>query len=182
MSFTEEQRQTLLHIAAASIQHGLKMGQPLAVDPLEYTPELRDIRASFVTLHKGDKLRGCIGTITAFQPLVSDVAYHAHAAAFSDHRFSPVCLEEFPELSIHVSVLSVPEPLYFSSEEQLLEQLRPGVDGLILQEGWHRGTFLPSVWESLPEPRLFLQQLKRKAGLPADYWSNTLKISRYITE
>lgn len=182
MSLTEEQRRILVQVAKDSIQHGLKTSKPLSVDPQNYAPELRETRASFVTLHRDNKLRGCIGTVTAFQPLVSDVAYHAHAAAFADHRFSPLRPEELSSLSIHVSVLSVPEPLHFTSEAHLIEQLRPGIDGLILQERWHRGTFLPAVWESLPEPREFLQQLKRKAGLPTDYWSNTLKILRYTTE
>jgi AmmeMemoRadiSam system protein A len=182
MSFTEQQGKTLLDVAKASIKHGLAQRSPLTVNPLDYPSQLGEVRASFVTLKIHHNLRGCMGTIVAFRPLVSDVAYHAHAAAFSDPRFSPLQPSEFPDLDIHISVLSVPEPIYFNSEEDLIRQLRPGQDGLIIQEGIHRGTFLPSVWESLPEPREFLLHLKQKAGLPPTYWSNTLTVQRYTTE
>jgi hypothetical protein len=181
MSLTEAHRKQLLEIARASIEHGLNHQQPLSVEPANYAAELQAVKASFVTLMLHEDLRGCIGTITAFQPLVSDVAQHAYAAAFEDPRFSPLQLTEFMELSIHISVLTTPQPIHFTSEEDLIKQLQPGIDGLILQEKWHRSTFLPSVWESLPNPHDFLQRLKQKAGLSPHYWSDTLTIQRYTT-
>ncbi len=181
-SLSPEERAILLKTARASIRHGLDQGQPINISPADYPKPLQVNRATFVTLHIGDHLRGCIGTMVAIRPLVADVAYNAFAAAFSDPRFPPLSRVEFDPLRIEISVLSPPEPMLFESEADLIRQIRPGVDGLILEEGSYRGTFLPSVWESLPEPRQFLQNLKLKAGLPADYWSDTVKIHRYRTE
>ncbi|MCP4701159.1 MAG: AmmeMemoRadiSam system protein A [Gammaproteobacteria bacterium] len=182
MPLIDKHRKILLQTAHDSIEHGLEKGGPLAVNPEDYAPELREIRASFVTLEIHGNLRGCIGSLTATQALVKDVAYHAHAAAFSDPRFPSLQRSEQPLLSMHISILSVPEPMLFESEQDLLRQLRPDTDGLILADRGHRGTFLPSVWSSLPKPADFLCQLKRKAGLPPDYWSDTLEIQRYVTE
>jgi AmmeMemoRadiSam system protein A len=182
MSLTKKNAKILLQVAKQSISNGLENQQPLQVELSDYAEELRKIRATFVTLEINNHLRGCIGTLTAQRPLVSDVAYHAHAAAFSDPRFPKLQALEFPALDIHISILSPPEPITFESEADLIQQLRPGVDGLILSDGFHQGTFLPSVWESLHEPRDFLQHLKQKAGLPSDYWSNTIKLERYTAE
>jgi AmmeMemoRadiSam system protein A len=182
MSYTEPQQKTLLALARASIEYGLAHGLPLPVNVAEYEPALRELAACFVTLQQRGDLRGCIGTLAAYRPLVEDVAAHAFAAAFKDPRFMPLRPEELAGLEIHISVLTAPEPLRFSSEEDLLRQIRPGIDGLILEDGLHRGTFLPSVWESLPEARLFLNHLKRKAGLPENYWSPALKMQRYTAE
>ena len=139
-------------------------------------------RATFVTLNKFGELRGCIGHLEAIQPLIADVAENAFNAAFRDPRFQPVTASEFGDLEVHISVLSPPEPMVFTSEADLLRQIRPGIDGLILEDGAYRGTFLPSVWEQLPDPAQFLAHLKMKAGLPPNYWSDTLKVSRYTTE
>jgi AmmeMemoRadiSam system protein A len=106
----------------------------------------------------------------------------AHAAAYRDPRFLPLTAAEFDEVDLHISVLSRPEPLSFSSEDELLRQLRPGIDGLILAERYSRGTFLPSVWEQLPEPREFLARLKQKAGLGPAYWSDAIRVERYTAE
>ena len=182
MSFTKFQQDTLLTIACASIAHGLQHGKALPVVVQDYPEALHVVRATFVTLHLHEQLRGCIGTLTATLPLVTDVAQRAYSAAFADYRFSSLQANEFPELEIHISVLSEPESLICPSEDELLKQLRPGVDGLILIEGHRKSTFLPAVWDSLPEPQSFVHQLKRKAGLPATYWSETLQIYRYITE
>jgi AmmeMemoRadiSam system protein A len=176
-----EHRIRLLDLAAASIEQGLA-GKRLAPRAAEYPLPLQIERASFVTLNIEGQLRGCIGTLEAWRPLVLDVAENAWSAAFRDPRFSPLRHDEFERLEIHLSLLTAPEELSFESEAELLAQLVPGVDGLILLEGALRGTFLPSVWESLPHPQEFLRQLKRKAGLPADYWSDSLQISRYRTE
>ena len=144
--------------------------------------ELMQKRATFVTLTIGGRLRGCIGMLEACRPLAEDVAENARAAAFEDPRFPPLTLPELAKLEIHISILSPSEEMVFSSESDLLRQIRPGVDGLILQEGFRRGTFLPSVWAELPEKELFLTHLKLKAGLPADYWSDTLRVFRYTTD
>lgn len=145
-------------------------------------PELQEKRAAFVTLTIAGNLRGCIGRLEACRPLAEDVAENACAAAFDDPRFEPLSQEEFPRTEIHISVLSPPEEMEFSSEADLLEQIRPGVDGLILQDGGRRGTFLPSVWEELPDAELFWMHLKMKAGLPTTYWSDTLRVFRYTAE
>ncbi len=181
-TLSKPDRATLLDVARASIRHGLRHGQALEVAPADYPETLRPPRATFVTLEIGDQLRGCIGALVARQPLVQDVAAHAFAAAFEDPRFPELRENEFPKLDIHISVLSPPEPLSFSSEDELLAQLRPGVDGLIIQFRHYRATFLPAVWEQLPDPYVFLAQLKQKAGLPLDFWSPELSAERYTAE
>ena len=178
----EEEHILLRKVARLSIESGLRDGRPLMPDTARYPRPLREPGASFVTLNRQGQLRGCIGSLEAHRPLVEDVAHNAHAAAFSDPRFPPLRAKELADLEIHISVLSPATPLQFDSEAELVRQLRPGVDGLILEDGYHRGTFLPSVWESLPAPADFLRQLKLKAGLPADYWSDSLRVSRYQTE
>ena len=175
-------RDTLLATARASIRHGLERGE--APDPvLEALPQpLRDHGASFITLQIDRDLRGCIGSLEAYRPLVDDVAANAYAAAFRDPRFAPLNEHEFGRITLHISILHPARALQFDSEAQLLDQLRPGVDGLILEVGNRRGTFLPSVWEALPEPERFLQELKRKAGLAMDFWSDDLRVWCYTTE
>jgi len=182
-TLSQQDRATLLDVARRSIQHGLNEQSPLPVDPEDYPETLRPLRATFITLEIEGRLRGCIGTLEARSPLVKDVADHAFAAAFEDPRFPPLSLEEFPKLDIHISILSPPEPLHFQSEDELLAQLRPGLDGLILRFGqYNHATFLPSVWESLSDPYIFLAQLKLKARLPLDFWSPELQAERYTTE
>jgi uncharacterized protein len=177
-----QERATLREIAAASIRHGVQQGSALSVEPRDYAEDLRVPGASFVTLRRRGDLRGCIGSLEAHRPLVVDVAENAFAAAFRDPRFAPLRADELADLELHVSVLSPPVELEFRDEADLLRQLRPGTDGLILTVDGHRGTFLPSVWESLPRPEQFLAQLKRKAGLPVEYWSPSLRVQRYSTE
>ena len=175
-------RATLLDLALQSVRHGLEQASPLKVSAGDYDYELRELRASFVTLDRHGDLRGCIGHLEASQPLVEDVVENAYSAAFKDPRFPPLAEHELEGLEIHISVLTPPEPLACVSEADLLARMRPFTDGLILADGFRRGTFLPSVWEQLPEPAEFLRHLKRKAGLPDDYWSDNLKIYRYETE
>ena len=163
------QRATLMDVARRSIEHGLASGQPLVVIPSEYHLDLKAVRASFVTLQKNGQLRGCIGHLEAVQPVVVDVAENAFAAAFRDPRFSPLTAAEWPDVDVHLSLLTTPERMRFSDEADLIGQIRAGEDGLILQDGPNRGTFLPSVWESLPNPVDFLIHLKRKAGLAANH-------------
>ena len=137
--------------------------------------------AAFVTLRKQTKLRGCVGSLEANRPLAIDVLENAYAAAFEDARFPSLRLEEWKDLDIKISVLSRAEPIEFHSEKDLIAQLHPGIDGLILTEGCQRGTFLPSVWSDLSNPDTFLEHLKKKAKLPADYWSDTIRVERYRT-
>ncbi|CAK0782114.1 AmmeMemoRadiSam system protein A [Gammaproteobacteria bacterium] len=182
----EPDRATLLALARSAIEYGLTHRRPPPVDPKTYSISLQAIRATFVTLTRRGNLRGCIGQLTATRPLVVDVAENAFAAAFRDPRFPPLTAPELSELELHLSILTPSTPLAFSSEADLLSQLQSGVDGLILEEtppgDLARATFLPAVWESLPNPQDFLRHLKRKAGLPADYWSPTLRAFRYRTE
>lgn len=182
MSLCEEEQILLRKVAREAIEFGLQSGRPPVMDTPRYPPPLREPRASFVTLHKHGELRGCIGNLAATRPLVVDVANNAFAAAFQDPRFPPVQERELADLEIHISMLTPATAMEFTSEEDLLRQLRPGIDGLVLEDGRFRGTFLPSVWESLPSRREFLRHLKAKAGLPPDHWSPTLKVSRYTTE
>lgn len=181
MLSTQDQ-QLLLALARQSIQHGLTQGQPLPVNKQDYSADLQAQRACFVTLHQHHQLRGCIGNLVAQQSLVEGVATNAFNAAFRDPRFPPVQDNEVDTLHIHIEILTPPEPMQFNSEQELLAQLQPGEDGLILSDAGHQGTFLPTVWESLPAPKEFLMHLKNKAGLPSDYWSDTLKVDRYHTE
>jgi hypothetical protein len=172
----------LLEVARASIETGLRTGRPLAPDPLAYPEPLRAVRASFVTLHRDGDLRGCIGGLVALRPLVADVAEHAFAAAFRDPRFPPLAADELAGLDVHVSILSPLEPVAFGSEDELVAKLRPGLDGVVLEAEGRRGTFLPAVWEAVPDPREFLRELKRKAGLAPDFWSSAVRVQRYTVE
>ena len=176
------ERATLIDVARRSIEHGLAHGRPLTVVPSEYHRDLKAVRASFVTLQKSGQLRGCIGHLEAVQPVIVDVTENAFAAAFRDPRFSPLTEAEWPDVEVHLSLLTVPEPLQFRDEADLVSQIQPGEDGLILQDGPNRGTFLPSVWESLPDPVDFLVQLKYKAGLAANHWSDRMEVYRYHAE
>ncbi len=177
-----ENREILQDIAKASVLNGLQNHQPLMVNIADYPSILQEKKATFVTLNINHNLRGCIGTLSAYRALVDDIAHNAYAAAFSDPRFPAVGQSEFKQLEYHISVLSDTRPMQFDSEDDLLQQIRPGIDGLVLEEDGYRGTFLPSVWEQLPGKEEFLLHLKQKAGLPTSYWSNTLKVSRYTVE
>jgi len=135
--------------------------------------------ASFVTLTQSGQLRGCIGSLEAWRGLGADVTGNAMAAAFDDPRFAPLTARELPITDIEVSVLSPSQPMAFTSHQDALAQLRPGVDGIVLSVGHRRATFLPQVWDELPDPAQFMAHLMRKAGLPANYWSDDVKLSRY---
>ena len=174
-------QQDLLKLAADSIEMGLK-GTQLELDLVVYSRALRDPGASFVTINVRDQLRGCIGSLEIKRALAIDVVKNARAAAFDDPRFGALTQEEFENLHIHISVLSSPETIECASEDELVRQLRPRIDGVILEDGASRATYLPSVWEVLPDPQKFLQQLKHKAGLSLDHWSETMKVQRYTTE
>ncbi|MBP6307833.1 MAG: AmmeMemoRadiSam system protein A [Burkholderiaceae bacterium] len=135
--------------------------------------------ATFVTLTRDGQLRGCIGSLQAHRSIQADVQANAVAAAMRDPRFAPVTAGELDRIAVEVSLLSAAERLQFSGEAEALAQLRPGIDGLIFECGAARSTFLPQVWSQLPDPADFLAQLKRKAGLPGDFWSDEVRLSRY---
>ena len=154
----------------------------MSVNLKEYEAELTEQGACFVTIKINDDLRGCIGSLEAYRPLIEDVADNAFAAAFRDPRFPKLTDAEYEQLQYHISVLDKPQPMSFESEQDLLQQIRPGIDGLVLQDKHNRGTFLPAVWDSLPEAEDFLRHLKLKAGLSPNYWSDTIKVERYTAE
>lgn len=187
-ALAESHRDTILGLVAESIDTGLETGKPPAVDPTEHDAELAAPGACFVTVEKAGRLRGCIGSLEARRPLVADLVHNAYSAAFRDPRFPPLAAEERPEIACSVSLLSPPEPMpEATSDADLIAALVPGEDGLILAEedagdgaeGTRRATFLPQVWEQLPEPADFLARLKIKAGLPADHWSDGMRVWRY---
>ncbi|MCW8827359.1 MAG: AmmeMemoRadiSam system protein A [Gammaproteobacteria bacterium] len=180
--YSDKQREQLLKLAHDSIRHGLDSGHPLSVNTSEYEESLNEKRACFVTLHLDGELRGCIGSLEAHRKLVDDIAHNAFSAAFQDPRFPPLTEPEFEKVDIDISILTPPVAMQFSSEPELLDQIRPGVDGLIIEDQGRRGTFLPSVWEQLPDKIQFLMHLKMKAGLSPQHWSDSLTVSRYETE
>lgn len=170
-----EQGDILLGIARASIHAAL--GEPATAPP---APDwLNEYGACFVTLTQHGRLRGCIGTLEAHRPLMEDVRANAMAAALHDPRFMPLSTAELPHTRIEISLLSQMEPLAFKDESDLRTQLRPHTDGVVLRYGAQRGTFLPQVWQHLPDTRDFLRELKQKAGLPADFWAHGIEVYRY---
>jgi AmmeMemoRadiSam system protein A len=167
---TAEEKTTLLGLARTTIELAVNEQPGLELDLESYPARLQRQGASFVTLTNAGELRGCIGALEAYQPLVQDVCEHAAAAAQEDYRFPPVQPDEVAELNIEISHLTQPESLEYATPDELVSKLRPGVDGVILRDGMHRATFLPQVWEKLPEPEEFLAHLCMKMGAPANYW------------
>ena len=171
----QDAAQVLLPIARAAIAR--ELGIAHAAD--EAAEWLRQHGACFVTLTQADGLRGCIGTLQAHRPLLEDIKANAVGAAFRDPRFSPLTVDEFPRTSVELSLLSALEPIRFEDEADAVAQLRPGVDGVVFEYGYHRSTYLPQVWEDLPNASEFLAHLKYKAGLPPDFWDAEVKLARY---
>jgi MEMO1 family protein len=167
-------------LAHARLAIADQLGLATAAPP--QAPFLDEPGATFVTLKLEGELRGCVGTLQPRRRLGEDVRANALAAAFDDPRFPPLARIEYDALEVEVSVLSAPTPIVVDGERELHAQLRPGLDGVTLQWGVHRATFLPQVWEHLPDPREFLAHLKRKAGLPHDFWSRDLEVWRYTVE
>lgn len=173
-----EQGKILLHIARSAISRALHNScVPSAID--ENIPWLSQPGASFVTLTQWGELRGCIGSLQACDPLIEDVSNNAVSAALYDPRFMPLTADELDTVSVEVSLLSELQPIDFVSEADVLVQLRPDIDGVVFEYGPYRSTFLPQVWESLPQPRQFLAKLKSKAKLSEDFWAEDIKLSRY---
>lgn len=179
---TEPLKKMLLQVAHRSIEHGLSRGAPLPVEAGDFPPELMRHGAAFVTVQVRNELRGCIGTIRAYRPLVEDVADNAFAAAFRDDRFRPVVHLELSVLNIHLSILNPLERMEVRSEVDLIRQMRPGLDGFLLEKGNLRGTLLPSMWESIGTPEEFLRCLKAKAGFSEAYWSPAIKVFRFTVQ
>jgi AmmeMemoRadiSam system protein B/AmmeMemoRadiSam system protein A len=176
-------RQQLLQQARNAILYKLTTntdGFSIRID--DFSQQLQQDRACFITLNIEGRLRGCIGSLESHRPLIIDVIRNAEAAAFEDPRFPPLSLDEYQQVDIHISVLSKPEPMKVSSRQDLLSRLRSGVDGLIIQEGNKRATFLPAVWEQLPDPETFLTELRKKARLEAKGWSEQTIVHRYSSE
>ena len=172
----EEAGRVLVGMARAAIGERLGYAQAPAADAASW---LAQPGATFVTLTREGRLRGCIGSLSAGHPLGADVIANAHSAAFRDPRFKPLAAAEWPDTQTEVSLLSPVKPIRFADEAELLERIVPGVDGLILESGGQRGTFLPQVWEALPDKREFLSQLKVKAGLPLDTRIGRCRVLRY---
>ncbi len=187
--FTDAEKQYLLKFARETIARALQGKSPLGsqsnldASSQELSPTLTEPGASFVTLRRGEQLRGCIGSLTARRPLIEDVRQNALAAAFEDPRFPPLTEAELSQVHIEISVLTKPEPLTYESPDELLHKLRPGIDGVIIEHGWNRGTFLPQVWQQIPNPEKFLTHLCLKARLPGNAWrASELKVYTYQVE
>lgn len=181
MSLSAVTRATLLAAARYSIHQALDKGQA-CFSHANPDPALRATCATFVTLKRHAVLRGCIGNLEANQSLLDDVMHNARLAAFQDPRFPPLVAAELQDLYVEISVLSSSEALAARSREELLCSLRPGEDGVIVQEGTRRATFLPAVWTHLPDKAQFYDELLRKAGLRSTHWSADLQFFRYHTE
>ena len=163
----------------AHARHAIAQALGIEVPAPHGDPRLAERGATFVTLKESGELRGCIGSLNAHRALGKDVAENAVGAAFQDPRFSPVTAEEWPRLRVEVSLLSEPEFMDFKDENDALARLRPGIDGVIFFNGCQKATFLPQVWEQLPQPRDFMAALKRKAGKPADFWGPNVMLATY---
>lgn len=181
-SIIKDHGEMMLKISAYSIRYGVSHGKPFEPGLSQLPKALQENGASFITLNADNYLRGCIGSFQAHRPLAIDIAENAYKAAFKDPRFSPVKAEELAGISMHISVLSPPMAMSLLNERDLLDQLRPEIDGLIIEDQGKRALFLPSVWEGLPDKREFLRQLKTKAGLHPDHWSEGFRAYRFITE
>jgi len=180
--FDPQQRAALLAAARKSIVYGAKTKVVFPLDLEDWESTFQAHGACFVTLRKEERLRGCIGSLRAYRALIEDVVNNAYAAALQDPRFPCVRPDEVGDLSIHLSILGPASPIDCGDEPSLLATIRPGVDGLILADGPRRATFLPSVWAQLPTPQAFVHALKQKMGVSPDYWSDTLRVSRYGVE
>lgn len=177
---TEEEGKMLLDVARKTIQAALFAEKGAEAEDTALPPIFHEPRGTFVTLTIDGNLRGCIGHIQPQEPLIDGIRANAMNAAFRDPRFRPLTEEEWPKVAIEISILTEPQSLPYSNEADLLQRLRPGVDGVILKKGYQQSTFLPQVWEQLPNPSEFLAHLCLKAGLPADAWKQgDLDVSTY---
>src|SRR6185436_19542770 len=182
-SLSPSEKQLLLKFARESVTATARRETAPTVDTAQLPPALLELRTSFVTLTCAGDLRGCVGGFQVEHQLYEDVRQHAALAATRDYRFLPVTADEVPQLQIEISALSLPQPLTYASPEALLRRLRPEVDGVILSNGFQHATFLPQVWERVPDPRAFLSLLCEKMGLPHDTWKlKNLEVQIYQVE
>jgi AmmeMemoRadiSam system protein A len=169
--FSVEEREILLNLAREAISYAVQGERAPTADLSSLPGRLREQGASFVTLWgPGGELRGCIGTVESHAPLAHDVQRNAVGSAMRDPRFHPVQPEEVDGLQIELSILTPPQRLEYDGPDDLLNRIRPGVDGVIIEKDWHRATLLPSVWAKIPDPVQFLSTLCLKAALPQDEW------------
>lgn len=178
-ALTPAELDTLGQVAIRAVRSSVIEHRRWQPDPTECTQPLRAPGAAFVTLRRDGRLRGCIGSLEATQPLVVCVADRARAAALDDPRFAPVTPDELIDIEVEVSVLSEPESMDVHSYDELLRTVQPGVDGLIVELGSRRATLLPSVWDDLPDPDGFIAALWRKAGLQPRAWTRDTRVRRY---
>ena len=182
-NLTEVEKQTLLRLAREALENSVRGKSLPALDESTLTPMLRAQGASFVTLTINKQLRGCIGALQPYQPLYADVREHAVAAALQDYRFSPVRPSELAHIHIEVSRLTMPQPLSYRDADDLLEKLRPGLDGVILRDGSRRATFLPQVWDQIASKAEFLSHLCAKMGAEPGLWKHKhLNVEIYQVE
>ena len=167
---TDDEKRTLLKMAREALESAVHAQKLPPLDPTTLSPTLQSEGAAFVTLTVHGQLRGCIGALEPYQPLADDVREHAIAAGLNDPRFPPVVERELKDIEIEVSRLTAPVPLEYTDADDLLAKLCPGVDGVILRYGWHRATFLPQVWEKIPNKSDFLDNLCWKMGVDAKTW------------
>lgn len=182
-TLTPGDRQILLKLARQCVELAAQGLPPPPISLENYSSDLTASGAAFVTLTLRGALRGCVGGLEAVRPLVEDVCDHAVAAAREDYRFHPVTPAEVGQLEIEISRLTPPQPLDYQSPEELPRLLHPGVDGVILYNGPARATFLPQVWEKLPDPDEFLSHLCQKMGAPSRLWrAKRLRVAVYQVE
>ena len=180
---TPEEKKLLLGVARSALEHGVRGEKQAALDLRSMPAHLREEGASFVTLTVHGELRGCIGALEPYQPLATDVQEHAVAAALEDPRFPQVTPRELDQIEIEVSRLTLPKKLAYTDAEDLLAKLHPKLDGVILRDGPRRATFLPQVWEKIPDKAEFLDNLCYKMGATADTWRRkTLEVLIYQVE
>lgn len=182
-NLTDEEKRILLKLARQALELGVR-GHPLPpLDLASLPPRLQENGASFVTLTIDGELRGCVGALEPYQPLAEDVREHAIAAALEDYRFPPVQEAELSRIKIEISRLTLPTPLVYTDSQDLFHKLRPGVDGVILRDGWRRATFLPQVWDKIPDKAEFLDNLCYKMGAAPDAWRHKhLEVLTYQVE
>ncbi len=181
LTLTDQDQQQLLNTAVEAIQHGLEYGEELVIEVDEFSEPLQNPGAVFITLRCSGVLRGCTGTLEPVHPIASAVARLAYNTAFHDPRFPPLEPTELNNLNISISVLSPKDEMSFTNEENLIDQIMPGTDGLIVEYSGQRGTLLPSVWDTIEDKRDFFYIVKQKAGFEREFWSDGIRVYRYTT-
>jgi len=182
IKLNDEDKATLLHFSERAVEHAVQYQKPLQVDFDRFAPRLCQLAATFVTLSFQGSLAGCIGSLKPTQMLIENVLHNSYSAAFMDSRFGVIQQSQLPDLHIEISVLSSLIAVNANSEQMLIEQLNPGEHGLVIEYAGRRSTFLPKVWETLPEKAEFVARLKEKGGLPTDFWSSKIQCHCYTAD